>query len=346
MRIPQIPSFNFGGQQNTQTSSNYHVEQDVTRGNQQYSTMRGNNQVDNVDLSRQVAETPKKAGTFSDLYKQLNGDTGATGATTTPKATSLIHRSTPTPTVKPTATPSPTAKPTATPSPTKIPIRTPKPRVAVPTPASNSKIYKPTNLAEAKQIYGERANMKLTQIGDNYYYVIDTPLEVTELSAYWLVNGMHQHAGFFPSGCDYTARYAAYDLMWGSESSKNDMKKGNIHSGAGEGPYKTIIDHCFDSRRAAEEFLYNQLKAGYATTIAIEHPTRDGDNRHVITGVGMDPSVKSFDDFDLSKVLALDNADGRLKTLAGKKLVYREGGYHIGAPSKSWLNLLKAKGKL
>ena len=94
-----------------------------------------------------------------------------------------------------------------------------------------------------------------------------------------------------------------------------------------------------------KEFLYNQLKAGYATTIAIEHPTRDGDNRHVITGVGMDPSVKSFDDFDLSKVLALDNADGRLKTLAGKKLVYREGGYHIGAPSKSWLNLLKAKGK-
>jgi hypothetical protein len=346
LRIPQIPIFNFGGQQNTQTSSDYQIKEDISRGNQQYSTNNVNN-VDSVDLSGQVSGN-KKPGTFSEIYRQITGDVTSTGATTTPVATSLVYRTTPSPTKtpSPTATPSPTKIPIATPSPTKIPIKTPKPRVAVPTPASNSSIYKPKNLAEAKQIYGERANMKLTQIGDNYYYVVDTPLEVTELSAYWLANGMHQHAGFFPSGCDYTARYAAYDLMWGIKSSKNDMKKGMIHPGAGEGPYKTIIDHSFNSRREAEEFLYNQLKAGYATTIAIEHPTRDGDNRHVITGVGMDPSVKSFDDFDLSKVLSLDNADGRLKTLTGKKLVYREGGYHIGAPSKSWLNLLKAKGKL
>lgn len=201
---------------------------------------------------------------------------------------------------------------------------------------------KPMSLEEAIAFYGERENMVMIEVNGEYYYVVDTPLPVTQLQEYWRAKGMSQDAGFARSQCDMTAKYGVYDLLWGIPTSKDGVKTGQMHQYAKEGPYKSInnLASSPDDQSVIWNFVYDQLSKGNPVALTVNQTdTNSGDNRHVVTVVGMLPDVKSAADLNTSNILVLDNVDAELKTIPNKYLILREGTYQAIGPSEEFLKI-------
>ena len=157
--------------------------------------------------------------------------------------------------------------------------------------------------------------LKMT-IDGKEFYVANTKLNLLDYQEYILKNNITQNDGVLVGLCPIFAQYYAMDLMRGTYTSKDDMINKR------QGPAVRMADTC-ESQDINDvlKYLYEEAVNGRVTTL---QATRSGGNRHIVTVVGFDSSVKSWEDLNKDTILILDNANGKISTLGSSGIEGRD----------------------
>lgn len=181
----------------------------------------------------------------------------------------------------------------------------------------------------------EEGNMiKITYNGKEYY-VVNTEINCLEYEDYVKRNGLFQNGkikyengclgGICGDECLILSQYYACDMMRGKHTSRDEM------SAKTERTYSPYIR--MKSEVNSEDpdevlrYVYEEALAGRPTVLTVSQENSDIDgSRHVVTVVGFDSSIKSFEDFknNQDKIFVLDCEDGELQTLGQPR---EEGGH-------------------
>lgn len=163
------------------------------------------------------------------------------------------------------------------------------------------------------------------------FYVANSKINCLDYAKYIQEYKLYQDAGVCPSDCMLLSQYYAMDMMRGSFTDGNAMV-----SGAGS-PATRINDYVKShSKDDILRYLYNETLAGRPTVLQVSQVNSHNGDRHLVTVVGFDTSVKSYKDLNPDNIFVLDCYDGKLQTLSlarskggHERRLFASGGYYL-----------------
>lgn len=181
------------------------------------------------------------------------------------------------------------------------------------------------------------------------FYIANTRINALEYQEYLQAVKMYQNAGFMDGQCGLLSQVYAVDMMRGTLTGRSldAVKAQAAATRVGYGGAGIAAENIED----LYEFLYNEAASGRVTTLNVTQRntirTENGyrGDRHVVTFIGFDSSVKGPEDLNPDTILVLDCVDGKIQTLSQARSeggherdVYAFGGlYHAGAATEDFL---------
>ena len=160
--------------------------------------------------------------------------------------------------------------------------------------------------------------LKITYNG-NEYYVVNSSINCLDYEKYVQKNGLYQGNGLLGGQCMVLSQYYAMDMMRGTWTSYSQMS-----SGSGS-PATRISDYVKSTNEEdVLKYVYEEALAGRPTVLQVSQVNSYKGERHLVTVVGFDSSVKSYKDLTADKIFVLDCVDGKLQTLSQSR---SEGGH-------------------
>ena len=152
--------------------------------------------------------------------------------------------------------------------------------------------------------------LKITCNGKEFY-VANTRISVIDYQEYIEKSGLCQNSGFMPSECSTLSQVYACDLMRGTYTARSD------DAVQAQSPCTRVGATCESTNKDdVLKYIYDEITNGRVVTLQATqvNTTVDG-SRHVVTVVGFDSSVKSWQDLNKDTILVLDCVDGKVQTL-------------------------------
>ena len=163
------------------------------------------------------------------------------------------------------------------------------------------------------------------------YYVVNTNINCLDYEEYVQKYGLCQNNGLLGGDCMVLSQYYAMDMMRGTWTSYNQMANG-------EGSPATRLNDYVKSTNEEDvlKYVYEEALAGRPTVLQVSQVNSSNGERHLVTVVGFDSSVKSYEDLTPDKIFVLDCVDGKLQTLGQsrsegghERYVYAQGGNYL-----------------
>lgn len=161
--------------------------------------------------------------------------------------------------------------------------------------------------------------MLKVKIDGKEYYIANTKINALDYEEYVQKNGLTQNDGVCAGDCMILSQYYAVDMMRGTWTSKETMVNG-------EGSPATRINDYVQSENEDDvlKYIYDEVLDGRTTVLQVTQVNSDKGDRHLVTVVGFDSSVKSYHDLNADTILVLDCFDGEVQTLSKSR---SEGGH-------------------
>ena len=177
----------------------------------------------------------------------------------------------------------------------------------------------------------EDGNMLRITYNGREYYVVNTNINCLDYEEYVQKYGLCQNNGLLGGDCMVLSQYYAMDMMRGTWTSYNQMANG-------EGSPATRLNDYVKSTNEEDvlKCVYEEALAGRPTVLQVSQVNSSNGERHLVTVVGFDSSVKSYEDLTPDKIFVLDCVDGKLQTLGQsrsegghERYVYAQGGNYL-----------------
>ncbi len=172
--------------------------------------------------------------------------------------------------------------------------------------------------------------LKITYKGKEYY-VVNTNINCLDYEKYVQKYGLCQNNGLLGGDCMVLSQYYAMDMLRGTWTSYNQMASGSGSPATRMSEYVKS-----DEEEDVLKYLYDEALAGRPTVLQVSQVNSYKGERHLVTVVGFDSSVKSYKDLTPDKIFVLDCVDGKLQTLSQsrsegghERYVYAQGGYYL-----------------
>ena len=173
--------------------------------------------------------------------------------------------------------------------------------------------------------------IKITVDGKEFY-VANTRISVVDYEKYVQKSGLYQNTGFMSSECSTLAQVYGVDMMRGTYTARSD------DAVQAQSPCTRMLDGVSSpSEDDVKKYLYQELTNGRMCSLqATQVMTESKGWRHVVTVVGFDSSVKSWQDLNPDTILVLDCVDGKIQTLGKsrssgghERKLYAQGGKYM-----------------
>ena len=143
------------------------------------------------------------------------------------------------------------------------------------------------------------------------FYICNSKINALDYEKYVQKYGLTQNNGLLGGQCLVLSQYYAVDMMRGTWTSKSTMASG------GGSPATRINDVVTsESIDPILKYIYEETLAGRPTVLQVTQVNSYKGERHLVTVVGFDSSVKSYKDLNADNILVLDCVDGKVQTLS------------------------------
>ena len=167
------------------------------------------------------------------------------------------------------------------------------------------------------------------------FNVANTKINVDDYAAYLQKNKMYQNAGFLGSQCMLLSQYYASDMLRGQYTSKDTMAN---HGGS---PAVKMNERTVsENPEPVMQYMYNELSQGHPVVLQVTQKRSNEGLRHLVTAVGYNSSVSSYQDLTPENILVLDCVDGKVQTLNERnRKLYNQGcKYQSLGPTERFLS--------
>ena len=179
-----------------------------------------------------------------------------------------------------------------------------------------------------------------TYNGQNFN-VVNTKTDIATYEQYVQSNKLSQNNGLLGSECMLLSQYYATDLLRGTFTKKSTMANA-------EGSPATRINEKKVSKDPNEvlQYTYQELSEGHPVVLQVSQVNSNKGDRHLVTAVGYNSSVKSAADLTPDNILVLDCVDGKIQTLGQarsegghERYLFAQGGnYQAIGPTETFLS--------
>lgn len=188
-------------------------------------------------------------------------------------------------------------------------------KVAVQKAAGSAKKADTSTIIESVQ----GGKMLKVKVDGKEYYICNSKINALDYEQYVQKEGLTQNDGVCRGDCMLLSQYYAVDMMRGSWTSKDTMVN------AQGAPAPRINDYVkSENRESILKYIYEEALAGRPTVLQVTQVNSSMGDRHLVTVVGFDTSVKSYQDLNADTILVLDCFDGKIQTLSKSRA---EGGH-------------------
>ncbi len=174
--------------------------------------------------------------------------------------------------------------------------------------------------------------------GQNYF-IVNTAIDPFEYGKIVYSKGMSQRTALSDQ-CLMIAQWYAQEIMLGNRSKYSDYLK------LSGGP-STRINNSIKSQdiETVKSGLFDILNNGNPAVVKV---SRAAGGRHYVTAIGYKGEVTKASDLNENNILVLDNASGKITTLAdsgyGNRKFYAEkNGFEVIGPNKQFIEFAAAK---
>lgn len=174
--------------------------------------------------------------------------------------------------------------------------------------------------------------------GQNYF-IVNTAIDPFEYGKIVYSKGMSQRTALSDQ-CLMIAQWYAQEIMLGNKSKYSDYLK------LSGGP-STRINNSIKSQdiETVKSGLFDILNNGNPAVVKV---SRAAGGRHYVTAIGYKGEVTKASDLNENNILVLDNASGKITTLAdsgyGNRKFYAEkNGFEVIGPNKQFIEFAAAK---
>ena len=154
----------------------------------------------------------------------------------------------------------------------------------------------------------EGGKMLKMNIDGQEFYVANTRINLLDYQEYINKYNITQNGGVLVGECPVFSQYYAMDLMRGTYTARDDV----IHNNKAPSPRVNVTVES-TNKDDVLKYIYDEAVNGRVTTLQV---TKAGGGRHIVTIVGFDSSVKSWEDLNSDTILCLDNTTGRVSSLS------------------------------
>jgi hypothetical protein len=156
--------------------------------------------------------------------------------------------------------------------------------------------------------------LKVTFEGKTYY-IANTKINCFDYEAFVKKNKTYQDAGVGAFQCQTLSQIYAVDMLRGTKTTAKEIDN---PGGLKWSPYIRMENFVQDPNSPTPiiNFTYNELSEGRPVTLQVSQINSDNHERHWVTVVGYEESVKTPQDLNPDTMLVLDCVDGDLQTLS------------------------------
>lgn len=181
--------------------------------------------------------------------------------------------------------------------------------------------------------------IRIANVEGQNYFIVNTATDPLEYGKVVLSKGMSQKTAL-GSQCLMIAQWYALEIMSGNTSSYNDYL--NL-----SGSPSTKINNSIKSQDIGiiKNGLFDFLNNGYPAVIKV---SRTSSGRHYVTAIGYKNEVKNASDLNENNILVLDNASGKISTLAdsgygNRKFYAEQNQFEVIGPNNEFIKRIQAK---
>lgn len=174
-----------------------------------------------------------------------------------------------------------------------------------------------TSLPNRYTIIGPTDDGKMLRVTVNgrEFCIANTSINCIEYEQFVSNARTYQNAGVGGGQCQTLAQIYAVDMMRGSNTTARQIENPN---GLPWSPYIRMENtkKSENSTTPITDFTYNELLNGRPVALQVTQVNSEFGERHWVTVVGFDSSVKSASDLNADTILVMDCVDGKIQTLS------------------------------